>query len=341
MAIPILSNRIKKYQRFNRWAKKYIQSHASDNPHSGCSSYMTLFWAYFVKRLGLDELGYYHYTSLTPEERRHLVPRRENLKFIRSVNNVTDTSVLSDKRRCYLHFSDCYHRDVLAVTPQEVASPQMRQAFVQFVRKHGTVIIKPMSECEGKGVQAIDGNDCSDERLMAVTDDYTEGYLAEERVQQHPFMAAIHPQSVNTIRINTVRYGDTVEVLWPSWRVGQGSAVVDNYSAGGISIPIDKESGTTLCAISKNGIRFTHHPDTGAELVGVQIPQWQQLCEQVKQMALRLTDIVFVGWDMALTDHGWVMIEANYEPDNKAWQMTSEKGIRDDFEEMKRRLKVK
>ena len=44
---------------------------------------------------------------------------------------------------------------------------------------------------------------------------------------------------------------------------------------------------------------------------------------------------------MALTDHGWVMIEANYEPDNKAWQMTSEKGIRDDFEEMKRRLKVK
>ena len=241
MAIPILSNRIKKYQRFNRWAKKYIQSHASDNPHSGCSSYMTLFWAYFVKRLGLDELGYYHYTSLTPEERRHLVPRRENLKFIRSVNNVTDTSVLSDKRKCYLHFSDCYHRDVLAVTPQEVASPQMRQAFVQFVRKHGTVIIKPMSECEGKGVQAIDGNDCSDERLMAVTDDYTEGYLAEERVQQHPFMAAIHPQSVNTIRINTVRYGDTVEVLWPSWRVGQGSAVVDNYSAGGISIPIDKE----------------------------------------------------------------------------------------------------
>lgn len=341
MAIPIVSGWLRKIKKFNRWTAKYIKSHAGGKQHSKCSYYLTFFWAYFVKHIGLDELGYYHYIDLSPEERKHLVPRRENLRFIRAVNNVTDTSVLSDKMKCYAHFKDYYKRDVLAVAPKDVKSKESKDAFVDFVHRHGVIIIKPMSECEGKGVQAIDATRHSEEELRAISEGYTEGYLAEERVEQSAFMAAIHPESVNTIRINTVRYGSDVEVLWPSWRVGQGKAVVDNYSAGGISLPIDKDSGTTLCAISKNGTHFTTHPDTGVQLVGIQIPRWDELCRQVKQMALRLTDVVFVGWDMALTDNGWVMIEANYEPDNKAWQMTSKQGIRKDFEEMKRRLKVK
>ena len=334
-------NWIKKFKRFNRWTTRYIQSHDSGKQHSKCSYYLTFFWAYFVKRIGLDELGYYHYIDLSRQERKQIVPRRENLQFIRQVNNVTPTSVLSDKMKCYLHFSDYYKRDVLAVPPDKVFPEENRQAFVDFVHKHGVIIIKPLAECEGTGVQSIDEKDWNDEALLTIPNDYAGGYMAEEKVVQNAFMSAIHPESVNTIRINTVRYGDTVEVMWPSWRVGQGKSVVDNYRSGGISLPIDKSTGKTLCAISKNGTGFTKHPDTGIDLVGVEIPQWEELCKQVKEMALRLTDIVFVGWDMALTDNGWVMIEANYEPDNKAWQMTSTKGIRSDFEEMKKRLHIK
>ena len=334
-------NRIDKIKGFNRWTNRYFQEHRPISFLSKCKTYIVFSWAYFIKRIGLDELGYYHYADLSCKERKHLVPRRENLRFIRQVNNVTPTSVLSDKMKCYLHFRDYYKRDVLPVAPDKVHSTESKQAFINFVRKHGSIIIKPLSECEGKGVQAIHSEDNDEETLIKIADSYTGGYMAEEKVLQNAFMSAIHPESVNTIRINTVRYGNTVEVLWPSWRVGQGNSVVDNYSSGGISLPIDKDTGITLCAISKKGTNFTNHPDTGIKLTGVQIPRWSELCEQVKQMALRLNDIVFVGWDMALTDNGWVMIEANYEPDNKAWQMTSKKGIRSDFEEMKKRLHVK
>lgn len=333
--------RIRKIQGFIQWTENYIHLHKQDKQYSRCSYYITFFWAYMIRRIGLDELGYYRYMDRTSKERKQIVPRRENLKFIRKVNNVTDTSVLSDKMKCYNYFRKYYKRDVMAVSADKVASEETIKDFIEFVHHHGVVIVKPLAECEGKGVQSIDEHTYSDSLLKEIIIGYKGGYMAEECVHQHPFMSAVHPQSVNTIRINTVKYDDEVEVYWPSWRVGQGDAVVDNYSAGGISIPIDKETGKTICAISKDGNRFTHHPDTGLSLVDVQIPKWDELCDIVKEMAMALTDMAFVGWDMALTPEGWVVIEANYEPDNKAWQMTSSRGIRADFEEMKRRLDVR
>lgn len=331
---------IKKVLRFNKWAVQLMRESTKTNGISFPNSYYNLAKAYFVQHFSLEELKYYGYLELSPTERKQLVPRKEDILFLRKVNNVTESSVLSDKRKCYLFFKDFYRRDVLAVSESDCTLPQCHEEFIKFVRKHDRVILKPISECEGRGVCIVESSQYDDKGLTNLLSKYNRGFMAEEKVIQCDFMSSVHPKSVNTIRINTVRYNDGVEVLWPTWRIGRGDSVVDNYSSGGISVTIDAKSGVTLRALSKDNRFFTTHPDTGSPLVGIHIPCWDELCELVCQLANKLKDIRFVGWDMSLTDDGWVLIEANYEPDNKAWQLCSGVGIREDLERIKHRLAV-
>ena len=212
-----MNSLIKKIDRFDKWAKSYIRRQPRTTLLSKLRDYAILARAYFVQHFSLDEMEYYNYLDLSKRERHQLVPRKEDIIFLRQVNNVTDTSILSDKRKCYLYFKDYYHRDILAVDEREAAEPQSKQEFIDFVRTHGIVILKPVGECEGRGVQMVDSSKYDDESLEDLLSTYTDGYMAEEKVIQSDFMAAVHPASVNTIRINTVRYDDGIEAIWPTW----------------------------------------------------------------------------------------------------------------------------
>jgi hypothetical protein len=91
---------------------------------------------------------------------------------------------------------------------------------------------------------------------------------------------------------------------------------MDNFSQGGIVIGIDLDTGK----LKKNGIMqypqnqmFTHHPLTGTEFLGFQIPFWQEL-KKLAEKAQRVFDqIKSVGWDIAVTPNGPVIIEGNQD----------------------------
>lgn len=57
--------------------------------------------------------------------------------------------------------------------------------------------------------------------------------------------------------------------------------------------------------------KYTHHPDTGVKLQGFRLPMW----DKVKQLAMDahavLSDIDSIGWDIAITPTGPIIVEAN------------------------------
>lgn len=59
------------------------------------------------------------------------------------------------------------------------------------------------------------------------------------------------------------------------------------------------------------GNNYTYHPDTNIKLVGFQIPKWNEAVETAINLAKQVPDVRYVGWDLALTADGWVMIEGN------------------------------
>lgn len=156
----------------------------------------------------------------------------------------------------------------------------------------------------------------------------------EELIEQSDDMKRLHPESVNTVRIPAYRTRKGLVVHRPFLRVGTGAHIVDNGGNGGILIAVDKETGTTISlGVDERGIKYVYHPDTKILLVGIQLPEWSKAITIVKKaMDMVPNGINIVGWDLAHTDHGWVIVEGNHKGQFVGQQMAYMSPCKDEVE---------
>jgi hypothetical protein len=137
--------------------------------------------------------------------------------------------------------------------------------------------------------------------------------VIQSRLQNSSEMAQFSRVGLCTIRIVTYRNRNMeVQLLVASLRMPVGDACVDNLAAGGIAAPVNLETGKLGQAVSKdvrNGV-FIRHPDTGATIEGAVLPNWGAARELV-EFAHRFINVPFIGWDVALTTNGPILVEAN------------------------------
>ena len=290
-------------------------------------------------RWDYDECVMYHYAELTDSERKSFVPEYEKNIFCDRVNDGKQAKIFDSKWKSYCHFKDYYHRDCVRVEDTDDLQ--------HFFKRHRDFIVKPDSAACGRGITVFhaqnerDANSLIDRYLIGGGRPRSRtawgGYIVEELIVNAPIMQSLHPSSLNTVRIPTVRYDNRVEVIHPFLRVGRGSSVVDNAGSGGIMGNIDVATGRVYAAADELGREYKTHPDTGVSLIGFTIPKWQEALTIVKQMAQVVPSVRYVGWDMALTPKGWVMIEGN-DKGQFIWQVADRKGFRDEFEKIKKEL---
>lgn len=138
-------------------------------------------------------------------------------------------------------------------------------------------------------------------------------YIVEPYIIQHPAMAKLYPDSVNSIRLVTVCRKNSIRVILRNMYVGAGKARVSNLHHGGLQLSINKDGELGeygICTQGNRG-RYTHHPDTGVKFKGYKIPYWKE----VKEIAIRahqcFPEIYAIGWDIAISEKGPLIIEAN------------------------------
>lgn len=183
----------------------------------------------------------------------------------------------------------------------------------------GDVIIKPTLKTHGVGIRLISLKDGIDSRtgesLGHILEAYKQDYMIEEKIRQHPGMAALNPSSVNTLRILTYRSDMEVLLIYSVIRIGRSGQVVDNQSAGGISAAIDSEGRLAKYAAggTKEGVlNNVEKTDTGVILDGYQIPSYDKAVEMVKRIHVKLPYFKLIGWDIAIDEVGDpVLIEFN------------------------------
>ena len=186
--------------------------------------------------------------------------------------------------------------------------------FAKFLEGRGDIICKPIDGSSGQGILKCTPEEYADpaalyQRLRAAGIG-----IVEDKVIQHPAIAALCPTSVNTIRVATM-LGDKKEgIVYAYIRIGNGK-VMDNVDCGGMAAPVDIETGViTGVGANKAGETYEIHPMTGTKIPGTQIPYW----EDVKAMCLdamhAVPQVRFVAWDVAITEDGPVFIEGNSFP---------------------------
>lgn len=155
--------------------------------------------------------------------------------------------------------------------------------------------------------------------------------IVEEIIVQAEEMAKFHPESVNTIRFVTFYHNEIINKICAIIRIGRGGSIVDNACAGGIYAPIDLETGIVETAGTDFNLnKYIHHPYTIAQILGAQIPKWKELNELVKEIVKVVPQMKQVGWDFALTDNGWVMVEGNGRPGVQ--HVIHNRGLRKEFQ---------
>lgn len=281
--------------------------------------------------------------KMSESDRKMFVPRWEEVDLYFQVNDHRYIDLLVNKWNCYNLLKDFFKRQVVLVSKEDVKNKSINDGALSFIKTHDRFIIKPLSLHGGKGFRVVDSSKESTDAESLLKGylnlpEYSKGFLLEELIVQDSRLAEFHPESVNTIRISTVNYGNTIETKWPVLRMGRGDSVVDNAAAGGIVAAIDEKTGTILCAADeRRGSSFTIHPETQKPLIGFQIPCWDELRETIKTMASMCPDCHIMGWDMALTDNGWVVVECNFGPELLI-QWALGRGVRNEFEETRNRL---
>lgn len=144
-----------------------------------------------------------------------------------------------------------------------------------------------------------------------------DSYVFQEPIQQHKDINNIFPNSINTIRIETyLDKNNQIHILGGFMRFGSGKSFIDNVGSGGFMIPINfnegklKDKGFTAMINGSNSI--TKHPTTNFNLAGFKIPFFKESIELCKKFALLIPNRI-IGWDVAITPNGPIIIEGNHD----------------------------
>lgn len=142
-------------------------------------------------------------------------------------------------------------------------------------------------------------------------------FIFQEMVVQDERINKIYSQSINTMRIHVYKNNSEIKITSAMMRFGRNGSSVDNVSQGGFFVPLDlkewKLSGIGKTFLKHGGYTYKKHPDTGIKLDGYQLPYKKEVFDLVLN-ASKHFDTKFIGWDIALTPTGPIIIEGNNGP---------------------------
>ena len=238
-------------------------------------------------------------TQITRGVSNSIVARMNDKKFWHFFDNKTEFNQLfsAQVKRGWLNLLEASEED-----------------FAKFLEGRGDIICKPIDGSSGQGILKCTPEEYGDPKVLYQRLREDGIGIVEDKVIQHPAIAALCPTSVNTIRVATLLGDKKGGIVYAYIRIGNGK-VMDNVDCGGMAAPVDIETGViTGVGANKAGETYEIHPMTGTKIPGTQIPYW----EDVKTMCLNAMHVVpqvrFVAWDVAITEDGPVFIEGNSFP---------------------------
>ena len=156
--------------------------------------------------------------------------------------------------------------------------------------------------------------------------------LIEYRVQADEVLGALSYRGVPDVRVLVFRGVPVQAMVRLPTRASDGRA---NLHMGGMGVGVDLRRGTTVHAVL-GGAAVTTHPDLGCPVLGVTVPQWDELLA----IAARCHDAVplgFLGVDLVLDAVlGPLVLELNARP-GLTIQLANGEGVRRRMEEVARR----
>lgn len=175
---------------------------------------------------------------------------------------------------------------------------------------------KPKAGIKGQDIFIIDKTTYKSIDDSLVNALLSQDFIFQEVIQQHKSLNRINPSCINSLRIVTYKNeANQVEILAATVRLGRSGSIVDNTHAGGMVVGLNINNGKLkregLQLIDNGGGIFYKHPETEVVFENFQIPFLNEV-KKILTEASKLFKLPLLGWDVAITPEGPVLIEVNH-----------------------------
>lgn len=247
----------------------------------------------------------FEFYNLNKNERKTYLTRALNNKIVKKYNNKEYWYIFNDKFIFNEKFKNYLNRDVINLNLASF------DEFKDFVENKNKIIAKPNCGEGGKGIQLIN----IDDDIRKIYDRLKKENicLVEEVISQHKDLSKLYNKSVNSLRMFTFYDGYESHFLQAVLKLGNGG-FVDNFSSGGMYCFVDLDGKVITPAIDQSDNIYSKHPLTNQDILGFEVPYFKEAIELVKNASTVVSEVKYVGWDVAITDNGPVLIEGNCYP---------------------------
>ena len=262
----------------------------------------------FLKR-GIGYTDYYrgNYINLTKKEKDTFVTAKTFYKVIHYFNNDDYVCIFHDKLIFNKIFKDYLKREYIDL------NRCTKEEFAEFLNKYDTVFAKdPLGEC-GHGIKKIETSKVEDKNKLYEELKNNKQFLVEEAIIQGKELNEINPNVVNSFRILTLVKDNKAYIVGNALRVNQFDSDIIGCT-NDIYFSLNEEGKIDSKVTDDYGNIYKTHPLTNKEFSKVKIPGVKEAFEMCKKAALEVPEVRYVGWDIAFSDKGPVMVEGNEYP---------------------------
>jgi len=313
------------WEKFSRFSAHALR----DSKRSRLGLWFDVVLCTFKYNVSILDYFHFQFYRLSGKERASYAGTGFMYEYQLKMNPRAHREVLENKIMFLNTFSPFVNRK-FATRNQLKGNPALIEAFL--ASGSGKLVAKGSRGQIGAEVKVIQSNAMDARSLLRFMEAHNLD-LVEEYVTQHNDLMKLSPSGLNTVRIFTQLQNDKVIYLGARLRITINSDV-DNMAAGNIATPIDLSTGQVtgpgvFSDITKNNLNV--HPVTGANIIGFQIPFWQETLEMVERASLYAPENRSVGWDIAITEMGPELIEGNHNWCKLLWQMPVNRGLKDEL----------
>ena len=337
-------------KRFNRFVKRFcrpgirpymqklwMSSVWDDFLHTKSTNIFQKIWcwrhgfqSFRIQQYGLTKENYKNFLS---DYQYHWLNRINNGYQI-WINDKTTTRYVMEPYKQYLAK---YYYDIIKMSGETCikALQDIPEGFeasfdgiFKLLRQEKLLALKPSAGTHGDGFYRmeyadgkylINGKEMTEDEIVAMISGFKSIYVITEYLFMHHELKKIYPNAVNTIRVAVVNQSAyEPKIMQTYMRIGSSkSGFTDNVGYGGICAKIDTATGRYYCAEQLRNHKFTpcpKHPDTGVEIEGI-VPNWDYMCEGVLNICRFMPELEYLGFDIAITDDGFKIIEINIHQD--------------------------
>lgn len=241
----------------------------------------------------------FEFYSLNKEQRNTYLTNGKNNEIVRRFNDKSYWHIFDNK--------DEFNKKFEKYLKREYLNPNFSEnEFIAFIKNKDKIIAKPVDGVGGHGITIYD---TKEKNLYSKV----EGFLLEEVIIQDEKLSRLYDKSVNTMRMFTFYDGKKAHLLQSILKLGN-NGVIDNFSSGGMYGFLNEKGVVITPFIDKNDSIYGIHPISKEQLLGFQVPKFNEAVKLVLEAAKEIKEVKYIGWDVAISKDGPVIIEGNCYP---------------------------